>query len=170
MKRISEYLFCWALGGTLYYAVELLFRGYSHWSMFLLGGFCFLFFAWQGLQGGWKTPLWKQVLRCTVFVTSGEFITGIFVNKWMQWNVWDYSDQPFQLFGQICLPFTILFSGLCALGIFLAAYLLYWLYGEENHSFMCYKESVFYGKFVLILKTLPLKSNASCCTDHVFSS
>ena len=116
MKRISEYLFCWALGGTLYYAVELLFRGYSHWSMFLLGGFCFLFFVWQGLQGGWKTPLWKQVLRCTVFVTSGEFITGIFVNKWMQWNVWDYSDQPFQLFGQICLPFTILFSGLCALG------------------------------------------------------
>ena len=111
MKRISEYLFCWALGGTLYYAVELLFRGYSHWSMFLLGGFCFLFFAWQGLQGGWKTPLWKQVLRCTVFVTSGEFITGIFVNKWMQWNVWDYSDQPFQLFGQICLPFTILSSG-----------------------------------------------------------
>lgn len=93
MKRISEYLFCWALGGTLYYAVELLFRGYSHWSMFLLGGFCFLFFAWQGLQGGWKTPLWKQVLRCTVFVTSGEFITGIFVNKWMQWNVWDYPAQ-----------------------------------------------------------------------------
>ena len=135
MKRISEYLFCWALGGTLYYAVELLFRGYSHWSMFLLGGFCFLFFAWQGLQGGWKTPLWKQVLRCTVFVTSGEFITGIFVNKWMQWNVWDYSDQPFQLFGQICLPFTILFSGLCALGVFLAAYLLYWLYGEEKPQF-----------------------------------
>ena len=103
--------------------------------MFLLGGFCFLFFAWQGLQGGWKTPLWKQVLRCTIFVTSGEFITGIFVNKWMQWNVWDYSDQPFQLFGQICLPFTILFSGLCALGIFLAAYLLYWLYGEEKPQF-----------------------------------
>ena len=128
MKRISEYLFCWALGGTLYYAVELLFRGYSHWSMFLLGGFCFLFFAWQGLQGGWKTPLWKQVLRCTIFPDSVRL--------------------------ESFLPH------ICSIG-----------YTEKkNHSFMCYKESVFYGKFVLILKTLPLKSNASCCTDHVFSS
>ncbi len=135
MKRMSEYLFCWALGGVLYYAVELTFRGYSHWSMFLLGGFCFLFFAWQGMLDGWKTPLWRQVLRCTIFVTAGEFITGILANKWMGWNVWDYSDQPFQIFGQICLPFTILFSGLCAVGIILAAYLLYWMYGEEKPQF-----------------------------------
>ena len=33
MMRLSEYLFCWALGGTLYNAVELLFRGFSDWSV-----------------------------------------------------------------------------------------------------------------------------------------
>ena len=104
------------------------------------------------------TALEAGELRCTVLqLTSGEFITGIFVNKWMQWNVWDYSDQPFQLFGQICLPFTILFSGLCALGIFLPHICSIGYTEKKNHSFMCYKESVFYGKFVLILKTLPLK-------------
>ena len=53
----------------------------------------------------------------------------------MGWAVWDYSDQPFQLFGQICLPFTIIFSGLCALGIFLSGYLLYWIYGEEKPKY-----------------------------------
>lgn len=79
--------------------------------------------------------MWKQVLWCTAFVTAGEFITGIFVNRIMRWNVWDYADQPFQIMGQICLPFTILFSGLCALGIILSGYLLHWLYGEKKPVF-----------------------------------
>jgi uncharacterized membrane protein len=70
-----------------------------------------------------------------VFVISGEFLTGILVNKWLQWEVWDYTDQPFQFMGQICLPFAIIFSGICVIGIFLAAYLLYWLYGEVKPSF-----------------------------------
>lgn len=135
MKKISEYLFLWTFGGSLYYGIEMIFRGYSHWSMFVLGGFCMLFFALQGIWTEWNEPLWKQVLWCTVFVTAGEFITGIFVNKIMRWQVWDYSDQPFQLFGQICVPFMILFSGLCVVGIFCTAYLLHWIYGEKKPGF-----------------------------------
>lgn len=135
MKKMSEFLMLFTLGGALYYTFEILFRGYSHWSMFLLGGCCLVFFAQQGLWVKWADPLWLQVIRCVIFVTAGEFITGMIVNKWMKWDVWDYSDQPLQLFGQICAPFTILFSGLCVLGLFLTGYLLYWLYGEENPRF-----------------------------------
>ncbi len=135
MKKLSEYTFLWALGGTIYYTFEILFRGYSHWSMFLLGGICMMFFAWQGQMTRWQDPLWLQVIRCTVFVLAGEFLTGIIVNKWFRLEVWDYSDQPMQLFGQICLPFAIIFSGLCAVGILLDGYLLHWLYGEEKPSY-----------------------------------
>jgi uncharacterized membrane protein len=135
VKRLSEFLVLGALGGTIYYTFEMVFRGFSHWSMFLLGGLCMVFFAQQGLWMKWEDPLWKQVLRCVAFVTAGEFISGIIVNKWLGWNVWDYSDQPFQIMGQICAPFTILFSGLCVLGIFLAGYLLYWFYGEVKPGF-----------------------------------
>ena len=71
-----------------------------------------MFFAWQGRSEQWSKPLWIQVLRCTIFVTACEFITGLIVNKWLRLGVWDYSDQPFQLFGQICLPFALIFSGL----------------------------------------------------------
>lgn len=135
MKKLSESLMLLALGGTIYYTLEMLFRGFSHWSMFLLGGLCFWFIGWQGLWIHWRDPLWRQVLRCTLFVGAGEFTTGILVNKWMEWNVWDYSDQPFHLFGQVCAPFLILFSGLCTLGIFLSAYLLHWIYKEAKPDF-----------------------------------
>ena len=53
VKRLSEYLFLGTLGGTLYYTFEVIFRGFSHWSMFLLGGLCLVFFAQQGLWTGW---------------------------------------------------------------------------------------------------------------------
>ena len=135
MKKLSEYLFMGALGGTLYYMIEIIFRGYSHWSMFLLGGICFIFFAQQGLWTKWREPLWKQVLWCTAFVVSAEFITGIIVNTVKGWNVWDYTDQPFHLMGQICFPFAVLFSGLCTFGIIISGYLLCYLYREIKPGF-----------------------------------
>lgn len=134
-KRLIEYSFLWVLGGTLYYSVEILFRGFSHVSMFILGGICMMFFAWQGRRECFSKPLWLQVIRCTIFVTACEFITGLIVNKWLKLSVWDYSDQPFHLFGQICLPFAIIFSGLSALGILLDGYLLHWIFHEEKPRF-----------------------------------
>jgi uncharacterized membrane protein len=132
MKKISEYLFLWAVGGCMYYGFEMVFRGFSHWTMFVLGGICFVFFAVQGKMLHWQDPLWMQIGRCMVFVTSMEFITGIIVNKWLHMNVWDYSRLPFQLFGQICVPFIIIFSGLAAAGIILSGYLMHWLYQEPK--------------------------------------
>lgn len=135
LKRLLEYGFLWALGGTLYFSIEMLFRGFSHWSMFVLGGICMSFFAFQGNAMHWEEPMWIQVIRCTIFVTSCEFITGLIVNKWLKLGVWDYSNQPFHLFGQVCLPFAVLFSGLCALGIPLSGYMLHWIFGEEKPKY-----------------------------------
>ena len=132
MKKTSQFLFFLTTGGCIYYAVEILFRGFSHWTMFLLGGICFLFFYMQGIATGWKEALWIQTLRATVFVVSMEFITGIIVNKYLAMNVWDYENMPFHVFGQICLPFAVIFSGLCAMGIIMSGYIGYWFYGEEK--------------------------------------
>ena len=132
LKRLMEYGFMWLLGGSIYYSFEMIFRGFSHWTMFVLGGICMVFFAFQGRSSNFQEALWKQVIRCTIFVTACEFVTGIIVNKWFDLGVWDYSDQPFHLFGQICLPFAIIFSALCLSGILLSGYLLHWLFGEEK--------------------------------------
>ena len=88
MKKMSEYLFLWAVGGCLYYTFEIVFRGFSHWTMFVLGGLCLVFCTAQGRAGKWRDPLGIQIIRCMIFVTSCEFITGIIVNKWLNLNVW----------------------------------------------------------------------------------
>lgn len=135
MEKISKYLFLWALGGSLYYAFEIIFRGFSHWTMFVLGGICFLFIYVQGKLLHFVDSLAIQLMRCMIFITSMEFITGIIVNKWMHMNIWDYSNLPMQLFGQICIPFIIIFSGLCAVAIILSGYIGYWFYREEKPHF-----------------------------------
>lgn len=135
MRKSSQYLILTSLGGAIYYSFELIFRGFSHWTMYLLGGICFLFMYIQGKIMHWKESMIKMVTRCTIFIASMEFITGIIVNKFFKWNVWDYSDQPLQLFGQICLPFTIIFSGLSTLGIILSGYIGYWFFGEEKPDY-----------------------------------
>lgn len=135
MHKCSEYLFLWTVGGIIYYAIEMIFRGYSHWTMFVLGGICLLFCALQQKALCGTEPLWRQILRCTIFVTSTEFITGMIVNKWLGWNVWDYSNQPLQVFGQICPLFILYFSGLSTCGIVLSGYLMYWIFGEKKPKF-----------------------------------
>ena len=131
LKRLLEYGILWLVGGTLYYTIEVLFRGFSHWTMFVLGGICMMFFAFQGFD----EPLWKQVTRSVIFVTSCEFITGLIVNKYLGWNVWDYSSMPFHVFGQICLPFTLLFTFLCVGGIWISGTLLHYVFNEKKPSY-----------------------------------
>ena len=70
MKKISEYLFLWGIGGWIYYSLEIIFRGFSHWSMFVLGGICMMFFTYQGELVHWQDDFLRQVLRCSIFVTA----------------------------------------------------------------------------------------------------
>ena len=58
LKKLAEYGFLWLLGGTLYYSFEMIFRGFSHWTMFVLGGICMAFFAFQGKAMHWREALW----------------------------------------------------------------------------------------------------------------
>ena len=52
--------------------------------------------------------MWLPV-KCifgSMVITLVELATGIVVNLWLQLQVWDYSDLPMNLWGQICLPFS----------------------------------------------------------------
>lgn len=95
-----------AIGGVIYYIIEILFRGYSHWSMIVLGGICFVLI---GLLDEWQNhpPMLRQMVQGAIIVTVLEFVTGCIVNLWLGWDVWDYSNLPFNVLGQVCLFFTL---------------------------------------------------------------
>ena len=120
------------IGGMLYVLIEILFRGHSHWTMFCVGGLCFWLIGLINEMIPWEMPLWKQCIIGATIVTAVEFLSGCVINLWLGWNIWDYSDMPFNLIGQICLPFSIAWVGLALVAIILDDYLRYWLFGEEK--------------------------------------
>ena len=120
------------IGGLLYVLIELVFRGRSHWTMFLVGGLCFWLIGLINEVLPWEMPLWKQCIIGAVIVTAIEFLAGCIINLWLGWDVWDYSNMPFNVLGQICLPFSLLWILLSAVAIVLDDHLRYWMYGEEK--------------------------------------
>ena len=110
-KMIQNYLFkesfLFIVGGIIYYLIEVIARGWSHWSMFLLGGLCFIIIGLLNELYEWETPFQNQCLLGSIVITILEFVTGVIVNVCAGWNVWDCSDRPFNLMGQICLQNSI---------------------------------------------------------------
>jgi uncharacterized membrane protein len=124
--------FLLVVGGLIYILIELLWRGHTHISMFVLGGICFVAIGLINEIFPWDFGfLWQSMIGAVV-VTVLEFITGLVVNVWLGLNVWDYSDMPLNILGQICLPFSIAWIALSAIAIVLDDYLRYWLFKEEK--------------------------------------
>lgn len=106
-------------GGLIYALIEVSARGYTHWSMVLTGGLCLLLMYEVNLRT--KFNWWIKYLIGASIITFFEFTVGVIVNLIMHWNVWDYSDLPFNVLGQICLPYffiwylvSIVGFGLCS--------------------------------------------------------
>lgn len=99
--RFWKLSFLFYLGGMCYSALELLWRGFTHWSMFLLGGLCFV------LVGNLKRlRLPWLLIEAALLITALELCCGLLVNR--NYRVWDYRHLPMNFRGQICLPFTLL--------------------------------------------------------------
>ena len=106
-----------SIGGCGYMGLELLWRGWSHGSMFLAGGSCFLLLG-QLDRARPRLPLLGRAAMGALIITSVELLTGLLVNQ--NYGVWDYRHLPGNFHGQICLPFFFLW-----LPLSLAAMTLY---------------------------------------------
>ena len=131
-SKIKKYEFLFFVGATIYVIIENLYRGYSHWTMFLLGGICFIALGLINEVIPWDMPLLLQMFIGGVIITVLEFITGCVVNLWLGWNVWDYSELPFNLWGQISLFSSIVWVGLSLVGIVLDDFIRWKFFDEEN--------------------------------------
>lgn len=136
--KILKYIFLLLIGGLIYYTIEILFRGYSHYSMIILGGVCFILIGLINEILPWDMYIEKQILIGTISVVVLEFVAGCILNLWLGLNVWDYSDMPFNLLGQICLPFAIIWIPLVLIAIILDDNIRYYFFNEEKPRYKSY--------------------------------
>ena len=99
--------------GLIYIIIELLYRGHTHYSMFIVGGICGVLIGLIN-DNTPDMPLLPQCVLGAVIITVIELLTGLFLNVYLGLNVWDYSNQPFNFMGQICPQFCIIW---CILSI-----------------------------------------------------
>ena len=130
-NNFLRYMLIFLLGGFSYCIIEILSRGYSHISMLIAGGLCFVLIG--NLNRKRKDMSLVGLMFLSAFIITGiELVTGLIVNVWLELEVWDYSDLPYNFMGQICLLYTNVWFFLSVLGILLDDYTRYFLMGEEK--------------------------------------
>ena len=121
MNRIS--LVAAFLSGIIYLSVEVIFRALTH-SMpghpyGALFGYTSLHMIWVGaltvyfmgrIADGEPSRSFAWFIKVIKAVCVGliiEFTTGMILNKWLGFWIWDYSDLPGNIYGQICPQFAL---------------------------------------------------------------
>lgn len=135
MLKILKHIFLFLVGGTIYFFLEVLFRSYSHPSMFICGGLCFVLIGLLNESKYFKLPLVLQMFLSSIIITILELITGLIVNIWLKLDVWDYSNLPFNYLGQICILYTVLWFFLSLPAILLNDYLRCKFFGKTRTKY-----------------------------------
>ena len=129
---IPKVVLLFVFGGLMYMGVEILFRGYTHFSMFFVGGLCFVLVGGINEKLPWNMAFVSQMMIASLLVTAVEFAAGVILNLVLGLGVWDYSTLPYNLLGQISLIFSVGWFFLSAIGILLDDWMRYLIYGEER--------------------------------------
>ncbi|KZL91490.1 putative ABC transporter permease [Clostridium magnum] len=144
--------------GSIYLNIEVFLRaiagvligvqGISKWSlcgwtslwMFPIGGFCAVIIgSFNDKPAYYNLKMWQQVIMGGSFIIAVELLTGLFLNAYLNLNVWDYSQDKFNFMGQICLQNSILWYFLSIIVIWLDDVLSHYYYGDEKPgNLFCY--------------------------------
>lgn len=134
MMNIYKIIILWFTGGLVYFYMEIAFRGYSHYSMLICGGICFVTVGYAGrsvlarIRKAAAVPV--IMLTGAAIITCVEFVTGIYVNIILGLNVWSYADIKYNLMGQICPLYSMLWSLLSLLCVYMDIIIRKYIFDE----------------------------------------
>ena len=140
MFRFLKYTLLFITGAVLYYAAEVAFRGYSFFSMAVCGGICFILCDLINEKTRRCMPLVLQMLIASLEITLIEFIAGVILNICLGLDMWDYSNMPGNILGQICPEFSLIWYFLSFIGIYLGDMIRWALFGEEKPHYHIFRK------------------------------
>lgn len=123
-----ESLFLFFFGGLTYYTIEIIFRGYSHYSMILCGGLAFYLVSLFNRHYERSLHLITRLILSSAIITATELFFGVIFNLYLGYSVWDYSEHAIHYRGQICLTFSILWFFLSVPVLFIEKWIRKQLY------------------------------------------
>ncbi len=138
MKHLCKHIVLAVTGGITYGIMEAIWRGYTHWTMMVLGGALFIVLGGINEYLDWEMPIILQGVVGSAVVTIAEFMAGVVLNICLGLSIWDYSHLPFNIYGQICLPFSLLWVGVSIFAVVLDDWLRYRWFGEEKPCYIFY--------------------------------
>lgn len=122
--------------GAIYCGIEILWRGYTDWTMAVAGGFAGVLIGTLNEKFMCDMGIPQQCLIGMLLITTLEGCIGYIVNIKLGLHVWDYSSMPGQFFyGQCCVPFCILWFLLSGVAIFLDDWLRYLLFDDPPKKY-----------------------------------
>ncbi|MEG2038988.1 MAG: hypothetical protein RRZ73_04590 [Oscillospiraceae bacterium] len=120
---------------------KLSYNYHTHWTMVLTGGLCFLLSYIFNSRNKNASFIYRSLVVWLIIVTA-EFLVGCIVNLWLGWNVWDYSGEPFNFMGQICLMFSFLWLLMSTFIVELCNLIEKELVGDSVHTVMLRKSTL----------------------------
>lgn len=150
MKRLLKLLAIWFIIGTLYFVLEGLWRipttgGYANIIMLPIGGLCGLAIgSINQIPKFYNMKIIYQALISAVIVTLIEFLSGCILNIWLGLGIWNYSNLPLNICGQVCLLYSFLWFLISPFAIWLEDMIRYklWNEGEYYSIISIYKDLI----------------------------
>ena len=119
-------------GAITYLLIEICWRGYTHWTMGILGGIVIVLVGLINEVTKKDLPLIIQAPMASIIITLVEYWAGYILNIQLGMNIWDYSDLPLNVDGQVCLYFSLLWMILGIVASILDDLVRWRLFGEEK--------------------------------------
>lgn len=131
LHHAGKVLVLFLCGGGLYALIELTWRGYTHWTMAVMGGILFLLIGGLNNWLPWDMSLILQGVIGALIVTGTELVAGLILNIWLSLGIWDYSQMPGNFLGQICPQFSLVWFCLSLVAVILDDWLRYQLFDDD---------------------------------------
>ena len=118
LEGLQNVAFYFLLGATLYSLIEVAWRGYTHWTMAILGGVVTVLLKALDHVFPAAPMLFKATVGAAA-ITILELIAGIIINHKHNLGVWSYDTVPYNILGQICPIYTLYWFLLCIAAFYL---------------------------------------------------
>ena len=128
----------WVWVGAVYFFIEVAWKT-AHgrpetisWTMLALAMLLAIPMERLGAELPWGMPLLAQSIMCAGGITAVEFVAGLILNVWLGLGIWDYTAMRFNILGQVCPQFFVVWIALSMCGIVMLDWMRYVIEGGER--------------------------------------